>query len=87
MAWGWAMFEHQEIFTAFWHKGRQVFPEWTSQEIARRVGLDVTVAGRRLGALMTNGYVVSARLPQNADRGWRLTPEGERFAKSFMRGV
>jgi predicted transcriptional regulator len=77
--------EYADILTAFWHKGRHVFAEWTSQEIAKRAGLEVTVAGRRLGALMTNGIVIGQRLPQNADRGWRLTSEGERFAASLLR--
>jgi predicted transcriptional regulator len=79
------MVEHADILMAFWHRGRKVFAEWTSQEIAKRAELDVTVAGRRLGALMTNGIVTGSRLPQNADRGWRLTKEGERFAASFLR--
>lgn len=79
------MFEHQDIMLAFWHRGRKQFAEWTSEEIAKRVGIEPTVAGRRLGALATQGLVNADLLPQHTARGWRLTPEGERYATHFLK--
>ena len=77
------------VLCAFWHKGRMEFAEWTTSEIAKRIGEANDMVAKHLGIMAREDegtrLVTGSRLPQNSIHGWKLTAEGERCAKSFLR--
>lgn len=77
------------VLGAFWHKGRGEFVEWTTAEIAKRIGKPDDMVAKHLGIMARRDegtrLVTGSRLPQNSIHGWKLTAEGERCAKWFLR--
>ena len=76
------------VLCAFWHKGRMEFAEWTTSEIAKRIGEANDMVAKHLGIMAREDegtrLVTGSRLPQNSIHGWKLTPRGEYLAANAM---
>jgi hypothetical protein len=54
-------------------------------DVAKMTGghVDTILAGTRLRVLGRFGLAASVKVPRSANRGWQITPEGEKRLKQF----
>jgi DNA-binding MarR family transcriptional regulator len=80
------MIDETRILTAFWHRGRRDFVEWTAAEIADRCQYDHGVTEKRISIMAQRGLVDGKTLPMGGLKGWRLTRDGQDIASAVLRG-